>query len=235
MLFLAQHRKCAYCERRVGLGGNALEHLRPKKEAWRHLPGSPPRIERGYWWLTWTWKNHLFACATCNTAYKGNYFPLSPGSATLTGPASPYRNKRLRPAHLDVSIESPLLVDPSAEDPLDHIEWRPIDRRQPKRLWKWSPAHLSAKGEATIAVLHLAELADDVGDHVREHVLARTERVCVHIDGGQRAAALAEWRAIGHDLVRPRCQLAGPTWNALHYLVDAPRRAAANLLLPTRP
>jgi hypothetical protein len=67
-LFLAQHRKCAYCERRVGLKGNAVEHLRPKKEAWRHLPGtSPPVIEDGYWWLTWTWTNQLFAC-TCHLA-----------------------------------------------------------------------------------------------------------------------------------------------------------------------
>jgi hypothetical protein len=235
-LFRAQHRKCAFCERRVGFKGNPLEHLRPKAEAWRHMPGtSPPIIDPGSWWLTWTWKNHVFACTPCNTGYKQNYFLLAPGSPVLTGPVSPYRKKGLRPSHLDISVESPLLVDPSAEDPLDHIEWRPVNRAQPKRLWKWSPWHLSPKGDATIKVLHLSELADDVGDHVRDNVLARTESVCAHVDGGRHARALAEWRRIGRDLVRSHCHLAGPTWNALHYLVDQPRRTAANLLIPPRP
>ncbi len=234
-LFKAQHRKCACCERRVGLAAHPLEHVRPKNEAWRHLPGDPPVKERGYWWLTWTWANHLFACTPCNTGYKQCYFPLAPGSAVLAGPASPYRNKRLRQAQVDVSLETSLFVDPSAVDPLDHIAWRPVNRGDPKRLWKWSPSHITAAGEATIKVLQLQMLADDVGDHVRDHLLARTESVCAHVDGGRHPRALAEWRAIGRDLVRSSCALAGPTWNALHYLVDAPRRAAATLPIPPRP
>jgi hypothetical protein len=235
-LFRAQHRKCAFCERRVGFKGNPLDHVRPTREVWRHMPGTSPRIvDSGYWWMTWTWTNHVFACTPCNTGYKQNYFPLALGSAVLAGPASPYRNERLRPSHLDISLESPLLVDPSAEDPLDHIEWRPVNRAHPKRLWKWSPAHLTPEGHATIEVLHLSVLADDVGDHIRDNVLARAESVCAHVDGGRHDRALAEWRRIGRDLVRSRCPLAGPTWNALHYLVDEPRRTAANLLIPPRP
>lgn len=201
-----------------------------------HMPGtSPPIVDPGYWWLTWTWTNHVFACAPCNTGYKQNYFPLAAGSAALAGPVSPYRNKRLRRSHLDTSVESPLLVDPSSEDPLDHIEWRPVNRAQPKRLWKWFPAHLTPKGEATIKVLHFDNLADDVGDHIRDNVLARTESVCAHVDAGRHTTALAEWRAIGRDLVRSACHLAGPTWNALHFLVDQPWRASASLVLPARP
>lgn len=235
-LFRAQHRKCAYCERRVGLKGNPLEHQRPKKQAWRHLPGISPRVvEPGYWWLTWSWNNHLFACTSCNTGYKQSYFPLAPGSAALTGPTPPYQNKRLRAEHLDTSVEQTLLVDPTAEDPLDHIEWRPINRGQPKQLWKWAPSPLTDKGRVTIAVLQLGTLADDVGDHVRNHVLTCTDAVCSHIDDGDHPAARSRWRAIEHNLVRSSCELAGPTWNALHYLVDAPRRAAANLAIPPRP
>jgi 5-methylcytosine-specific restriction endonuclease McrA len=234
-LFKAQHRKCAYCERRIGLAANDLEHVRPKKEVWRHLPGDRTAVvESGYWWLTWTWENHLFACRTCNK-HKGTYFPLVSGSRALIGPARPYRNKRLRPAHRDKSVESTLLVDPSSEDPLDHIEWRPVDARLPKRLWKWSPAHLTPRGEATIKILHLAELADDVGDHVRDNMLARTESVCAHVDGGRHAEALVEWQRIGRDLARSRCHLAGPAWNALHHLVDPIRRAKASLPFPPRP
>jgi hypothetical protein len=235
-LFRAQHRKCAYCERRVGFAGNPLEHVRPKKEAWRHLPGALPRqVAPGYWWLTWAWTNHLFACAPCNTGFKQNYFPLAAGSVVLAGPAKPYKNKRLRSSYLNFSVESSLLIDPTTDDPLDHVEWRPVNRAQPKRLWKWFPAQLTVRGDATIKVLHFGELADDVGDHIRDHVLSRTESVCAHVDGGRVKAARTEWAAIGHDLVRSTCALAGPTWNALHYLVDQPRRARANLHIPLRP
>jgi hypothetical protein len=235
-LFRAQHRKCAFCERRVGFVASPVDHLRPKKATWRHMPGTSPRVvDIGYWWLTWTWENQVFACTSCNTGYKQSYFPLAPGSAVLTGPARPYRNRRLRPCHLDVSVEAPMLVDPSAEDPLDHIEWRPVDRTQPKRLWKWFPADLTPRGNVTIKVLRLEDLADDVGDHVRDNLLAHTESVCAHVDAGQHATAAAEWRTLVRDVAGSRCQLAGPTWNALHYLVDQNRRKVANLPIPPRP
>jgi 5-methylcytosine-specific restriction endonuclease McrA len=229
-LFRAQHRKCAYCGRSTGLKGEPLEHVRPKKEAWRHLPGESPRVvEPGYWWLTWAWKNHLFACQSCNTGFKGNHFPLAAGSATLTGPTRPYPYKRLRPEHLDVAVESSLFVDPSAEDPLDHIAWRPVNPKQPKRMWIWSPEGLSDEGKATIKVLHLDALADDVASHLRSHALRHTEAICAHVDAGRFPEALADWLALGKDIARSRCHLAGPTWSALHHLVEAHRRTKASL------
>lgn len=234
-LFRAQHRKCAYCERRVGLKGNVLEHIRPKGRAWRHMPGTQPIYDEGYWWLTWAWKNHLFACASCNTGYKKAYFPLAQGSAALQGPSAPYHKKRLERAHLDTSIEAALLVDPSVQDPLDHIEWRPVNQALPKKRWTWFPKALTQEGDATIAVLGLADLADDVGDHLRDNALARTSMVCEKIDVGQFAEAAALWDALTRDLVRSDCHLAGPTWNALHYLVDARRRTTAQLVMPARP
>lgn len=234
-LFGAQHRKCAYCERRVGLEGSPLEHLRPKGPAWRHLPGTPPSIEPGYWWLTWTWENHLFACTSCNSGFKKNYFPLAPGSAVLAGPTAPYGNKHLRRIHRDTTVESPLLVDPASEDPLDHIEWRPVDRKQPKRLWTWSPAPLTPKGDATIRVLQVSKLADDVGAHVRDNVLGRTELLCSYIAKGEKGRAAREWRAIARDLIGPSSVLAGPTWNALHFLVDPQRRTQGALPPLPRP
>jgi hypothetical protein len=101
VLFLAQHRKCVFCGRRVGFDGSPVDHMRPKGAAWRHLPGtSPSIIDIGYWWLTWTWENQLFACTPCNSAYKRSCFPLDAGSPVLAGPVAPYRNKRLRPSHL---------------------------------------------------------------------------------------------------------------------------------------
>ncbi|XXT23892.1 hypothetical protein WME94_20355 [Sorangium sp. So ce429] len=229
-LFRAQYRKCAYCERRVGLAANALEHVRPKKEAWRHLPGMSPSIDDpGYWWLTWTWQNHIFACNSCNTGHKGNYFPLVAGSAALTGPTQPYRCKRLRPEHLDVSLESTTFVDPSVMDPLDHIEWRPVNDKLPKTLWKWSPRAFTTEGDATIRVLRLDLLADDVADHIRDNCLARASSICEHVDAGRSLEALNAWNALGRDVARSGCHLAGPTWNALHFLVEAHRRTKAKL------
>lgn len=229
-LFRAQHRKCAYCERRVGFTANPLEHVRPKNEARRSLPGiSPPVNEPGYWWLTWTWSNHLFACHSCNTGYKQTYFPLATGSAALAGPTYPYPYKRLRPEHLDVTVELPLFVDPSADDPLDHIAWRPVNPKQPKRMWRWDPVPKTAEGAATIAILHLRDLADDVAGHLRDNALARVEAICAYVDAGRFPEALADWHALGMDTARSECHLAGPTWSALHYLVEPHRRIEARL------
>ena len=204
--------------------------MRPKKEAWRHLPGELPHVvEPGYWWLTWAWDNHLFACQSCNTGLKKSHFPLAPGTRPLVGPTPPYKYKRLRPDHLDTSVEQAWFIDPSRVDPLDHIVWRPANQTYPKRRWLWSPEGLTDEGKATIKVLHLDELADDVADHLRDNALARALEVCAHIDAGRRRPALAAWNALGRDVAGPTCHLAGPTWNALHYLVEPHRRAKAGL------
>jgi hypothetical protein len=229
-LFRAQHKKCVYCERKSPLAANALEHFRPKAEAWRHLrKQTPRRVEPGYWWLTWTWENMLFSCHSCNSGAKQNYFPLAPGSRRLTGPAAPYSGKRLQRVHKNTSVEDALLVDPASDDPLDHVEWRPVNPKQPKRLWKWSPRHLTPKGVATINVLGLSTHADLLTPHLLNHVLSRTEEICDHIDNQQYVAALAKWQTLGREVASQECDLAGPTWNALHHLVDPTRRQAAGL------
>lgn len=237
VLFLKQHKKCAFCECRAVLSANSLEHFRPKGAAWRHFPGEKPRrVDPGYWWLTWTWENHLFSCHACNTGFKKNYFPLAPGSATLSGPAAPYTRKRLQPAHKQTAVETSLMVDPATEDPLDHIEWRPVNPLiHAKRLWKWSPTGLTVKGNATIRALGLLHQADIVGNHLRDNVLARADNICALVDGRQYTRALALWDALAKDVVRSDCDLAGPTWNALHYLVDATKRRSASLPIPPRP
>lgn len=234
-LYLAQRRKCAYCERRVGFGSNPVEHFRPKREAWRHQPGKTSDIDgTGYWWLTWTWENQLFACPTCNGSHKRNYFPLAT-AARLGGPSAPYPHDHLLPAHTALQAESPLLVDPATEDPLDHLDWRPVNPGEPKKLWKWAPLGLTPRGEATIELLGMDELADDVGDHLRDHVVSRAEEICRLVDAGDVGSAVAGWAALANDVVRSDCLLAGPTWNALRFLVDEPRRIRAALALPPRP
>ncbi|MEV4615701.1 HNH endonuclease [Kitasatospora sp. NPDC049258] len=76
---------------------------------------------------TFDWQNHLLACAHCNSNHKRDRFPCDP----VTG------------AHL--------LVDPSREDPADHL-----------LLYLESGAYdpLTAKGEATIDVFALNARAE---------------------------------------------------------------------------
>jgi hypothetical protein len=90
-------------------------------------------------------------------------------------------------------------------------------------------------GEATIRVLQLDALADDIADHVRDNALSRTDAICADIDAGRYGVALAAWNAVGRDLAGSKCNLAGPTWNALHFLVDQARRAQAGLPPLARP
>ncbi len=84
--------KCGYCEARVTASAPGdVEHYRPKselKEALAQGKRRPPPKRRdrtrkfgtpqkpGFWWLAYTWNNWLFACTHCNSAWKGNQFPV---------------------------------------------------------------------------------------------------------------------------------------------------------------
>jgi uncharacterized protein (TIGR02646 family) len=55
-------RSCAYCDRELpGNDRGDVEHFRPKSI---------------YWWLAYKFENYLLACSVCNSAYKGEKFPL---------------------------------------------------------------------------------------------------------------------------------------------------------------
>ncbi len=228
----------AYCERRVGLGSNPVEHFRPKKEAWRHVRDDGANVvDTGrYWWLTWTWENMLFACVTCNDGrHKANYFPLQAGTSPLPVPVVAPGATSLNASAFSLQNESPLLIDPASVDPLDHIEWRPINPTEPRRLWKWDPVHLTEVGRVTIKTLQLNELTDDVSDHIRRNLLARTEAICDLIDAGNVALAKSEWSRLGIDVASSASVHAAASWCALHLLVGDELREAASLPRCPRP
>ena len=92
--------------------------MRQEKGAGELLPG--------YYWLAFDWENLLVSCEKCNTN-KGSLFPLEDPDA------------RARNHRDDWSSEAPLLVDPSNEDPREHIRFRgaavePITRRGQKTI-----------------------------------------------------------------------------------------------------
>jgi uncharacterized protein (TIGR02646 family) len=101
------HGKCAYCESRLSaVAPLDVEHFRPKG------PVVEAEDHPGYWWLANSWDNLLLACPDCNRrrmhassiSGKGNRFPLVDEKARAYRPGEE--------AH-----ESPLLLDPTRDDP----------------------------------------------------------------------------------------------------------------------
>lgn len=114
------HRKCAYCESQyAGTQPEDVEHYRPKSGYHDGKKLQKP----GYWWLAAEWSNLLPSCIDCNRARrqdlgegpktvagKANQFPLAPGSKRARRPGQE-------------AMEKPLLLDPTIEDPMDHLEF----------------------------------------------------------------------------------------------------------------
>ena len=116
--------KCAYCESLFGavMPGD-VEHFRPKSE----ITTSTGVLVPGYFWLAATWDNLLLSCIHCNRRRehevagevqravlgKASQFPLSDEVHRVRAPAG------------DIAAENAvrLLIDPCAEDPLDHLQF----------------------------------------------------------------------------------------------------------------
>ncbi len=138
-----QLHKCCYCDRRTIPDHNDVEHYRPFGL---------------YWWLAWTWENLLFACAACNrSGGKLDQFPLGAGSVQLPFAEQP------------PGAERPLLVDPSVDDPREHIRFA----RMPEPAGRWEPIGISERGRETIKILGLSRdtYLDDFRHHVESTVM----------------------------------------------------------------
>lgn len=106
----AQRWKCCFCESKIeDVSYGEIEHFRPKA-AWRQEKGS--KLTRpGYYWLAYAWDNLLWSCKVCNGSHKKNLFPIEDAAA---------RNCPGR----SIVGEVPMLIDPSACDPRDHIRFK---------------------------------------------------------------------------------------------------------------
>jgi uncharacterized protein (TIGR02646 family) len=112
--------KCAYCETVYAADGPmTVEHYRPK--GGYDLPNGDLQLP-GYWWLGSTWTNLLPSCTDCNSERghdyegtkiktgKGNRFPLVDETRRATSPGNEEH-------------EEPLLLNPTLDDPDDHLEF----------------------------------------------------------------------------------------------------------------
>lgn len=186
-LYDRQHGKCAYCEMWIQRDAVPIEHFRPKSHAVRHVSEPEPVDPDRYWWLAWSWENLFLACTTCNSpARKGNRFPLADGAA----PCAPGPGTACAAPVVDAD-EPALLVDPGRHDPIAEIRFR----RQGEE-WVPTGRDNSARGLATVEVLHLDErdgLVDKYVIHVTSFVQPAIERIRAAVKSNP--AALREvWR-----------------------------------------
>lgn len=112
-----QYYKCAFCECYLPLKYHDVEHFRPKSH---------------YYWLGHDWKNLLYSCERCNRLYKKTIFPLASGSVRANSPVD------------DITLEHPLLINPTEVDPSLHIRF---DEHIAKGI--------TPEGKKTIEVFHL--------------------------------------------------------------------------------
>lgn len=235
-LYLAQHKKCVWCERRRDLSSSPVEHYRPKDGAWRHARGQPQVVDHEcYWWLTWTWENLFFSCPRCNDAgHKANFFPLRPTTVRLPTPTAP-TSYPPPPAFFSTAPESPLLVDPASVDPMRHIWWTPVSRRPPRKDWLWVPRGITPEGAETVKILRLDELADEGADYLRVAVLPFVEIVEEALVAGNLSNARSKWSELLLRVLAPEASFRALTYGALSIWVAESVRVANGLQTVPRP
>lgn len=174
-LVAMQHNKCAFCEAKpLHVSDGDVEHFRPKGGV--RQSDDDPLQQPGYYWLTYTWENLLFACERCNRRHKKNLFPLIDPSRRSTSHRAPIAN------------EAPIFIDPSAEDPEQYITYREhvpvaidgnIRGERTIEALGLRRAYLNADREkhlANLRILHAVVSLPEVPDSLRNESLALLKR-----------------------------------------------------------
>ena len=175
----AQHHKCAFCEKKLGVT-DPVDHFRPRRGK-QDVDGHD-----GYWWLTWTWENLLCICHDCSS-FKGSSFPLAPGSL------------RLQSEELPPGGERPHFIDPTVQTPRDHIRFEYVVKRE-----RWEPVGQTPAGEFTISELHLA---DRCLEQYTSHLAAVESEdrelweVRRDLERGEHSEAIARWNRVTRNLL----------------------------------
>lgn len=220
-LWRGQYYKCCYCELKLPVAYNDVEHYRPKARADR-VPGSSET--HGYWWLAHSWENLLFACSTCNRSQKNDRFPLKNGSVVL------------QPLQTPPGQELPLLLDPAAAiNPVVHIqfEYRTLLGFPGPKQWFAQPRNGSKLGEMTIEVCGLndAGLVELRKDHVARVVM---EKVSDLEDGLRRGDTAQVQRVFtnARGLLDPGNAFVALTYDALCQLIPRSKLSPLGLGWP---
>ncbi|MEM8713837.1 MAG: retron system putative HNH endonuclease [Planctomycetota bacterium] len=110
------HRKCVYCETRIGDGASwDVEHYRPKG-AVAERANHP-----GYYWLAYEWTNLLPSCSLCNQKRKDPPLFHDRASLPAAGKLDQFpvddEDHRAMDHHQSIGDEVPMLLNPTVDDP----------------------------------------------------------------------------------------------------------------------
>ncbi|QSB24965.1 AAA family ATPase [Flavobacterium sp. CLA17] len=128
------HRKCMYCETKLGVSDEGtVDPFRPRSGA-RGLDKTK-YASTHYWWLYYEWDNMMLSCSTCNLKYKRDFFPLEDeGFRAAVGTKGE-----------ELLNERPLLIDPCLDNPEEHLSFSEDG----------TVSALTPKGQVSIEVLGL--------------------------------------------------------------------------------
>jgi len=102
---ILQKNKCIFCERLFSRPDESridmdLEHFRPKSavKEWKTATSTPDQhgvaSANGYYWLACNTDNYAASCKTCNSEYKGTFFPISGPRCTAPGNSADLVNEQ---------------------------------------------------------------------------------------------------------------------------------------------
>ena len=137
------YNKCAYCEYSLIRTDVDVDHHRPKGRV-HEVPDHP-----GYYWLAYEWSNLLPACKQCNQLRRDLTEPGQSGRTPAKGKGDKF--PLLNEAHRaysprdNIKDEDPLLIDPTVDDPSEHMTFNPLGEVVP----------LSDRGTTSIDVYNL--------------------------------------------------------------------------------
>lgn len=217
-LWSSQHFKCCYCETKIQIGFNDVEHYRPKGKANRN-PGSS--LVHGYWWLAFTWANLLFACPGCNRSGKNSLFPLALKSKPLLAELDP------------PGEEEPLLLDPgSAVNPVEHIEfvYSTAGGTGTPAYWWARPRDDSVYGNMTIDVckLNRSELLELRNDYVSNFLEPQVNALNAALLAGKKKRIRKEYDR-AREMMAYRNSYVCLTFDVFRFLVSDAKLRALNI------
>lgn len=229
-LYADQRKRCAFCERPAGLQYQPIEHLRPKAFALREDP-SQEDVER-YWWLTWSWENFTFACTTCNGS-KGNWFPLERGTVPCPHPVAPLA-PGFDPSSISLSHESPLLLDPRNDEPMEHLKWAVADKTPAPSMWQWYLHARTERGRTLMRYVPVAYVSDEVTSVWRD--VWKMARQDFRLDGGAVSSSFDvadAWASFVSHVLRDDANFPSARW----WMVEEVREMleATGVKLPAAP
>lgn len=197
-LYQCQFGKCCYCEQSFERKHRPVEHFRPKSI---------------YWWLSWTWENLFFCCEICNE-YKSDRFPLR-------------RVPRLIAEQTPPGREKPMLIDPTLENPMDHLRFAPFSGR-----WLLIPRNGSVRGAEVIQICRLNR--PDLVERYNifsQLLLDRVDSFRQTLEGGQTVAIQDDWERLTGRWLSPRSPFTALSHDILDYHFPATFRRRHNLAL----